>query len=94
MSLNPDVQKKAQAELDAVVGPNRLPSHCDRASLPYVNAVLMESLRWHTVAPFGVPHCAGEDIEYRGYFIPKGSTFLTNVWYVWQSRSVLLCVLG
>lgn len=82
MSLNPDVQKKAQAELDDVVGPNRLPDHRDRESLPYVNAILKESLRWHNAAPFGVPHCAGEDIEYRGYFIPKGTTFLANIWYV------------
>ncbi|TFK82000.1 CyP450 monooxygenase [Polyporus arcularius HHB13444] len=80
MSLNPDVQKRAQAELDAVIGPHRLPDQADRTSLPYVSAVLKESLRWHTVAPFGVPHCNAEDIEYRGYFIPKGTTFIANAW--------------
>ncbi|RPD62902.1 CyP450 monooxygenase [Lentinus tigrinus ALCF2SS1-6] len=80
MSLNRDVQKKAQVELDSVVGPHRLPEYRDRASLPYVDAVLKESLRWHNVAPFGLLHCAGEDVEYRGYFIPKGTTFMSNVW--------------
>ncbi|KAI0693303.1 cytochrome P450 [Cerioporus squamosus] len=78
LSLNPDVQKRAQAELDSVVGPNRLPDHRDRAMLPYVSAVLKESLRWHNVAPLGMPHCSTEDIEYRGYFIPKGTTFMAN----------------
>ncbi|RDX53567.1 cytochrome P450 [Lentinus brumalis] len=63
MSLNSDVQKRAQAELDVVIGPHRLPDQADRASLPYVSAVLKESLRWHNVAPFGVPHCNAEDIE-------------------------------
>ncbi|KAI0693302.1 cytochrome P450 [Cerioporus squamosus] len=80
LSLNPDVQKRAQAELDSVVGPNRLPDHRDRAMLPYVSAVLKESLRWHNVAPLGMPHCSTEDIEYRGYFIPKGTTFMANTW--------------
>ena len=80
MSLFPEAQKKAQAELDSVVGPHRLPSYRDRASLPYVNAVLKESLRWHNVAPTVLPHSAGEDIEYRGYFIPKGTTLIANVW--------------
>ena len=40
MALYPDVQKKAQAEIDAVVGPNRLPDFHDRSSLPYINAVV------------------------------------------------------
>ncbi|KAG5220605.1 cytochrome P450 [Salix suchowensis] len=47
----PEVQKKAQAELDAVVGPNRLPTFQDRPNLPYMNAVALEALRWHSVAP-------------------------------------------
>ena len=53
MALNPDVQKKAQAELDAVVGPNRFPDFDDRPSLPYINAIVKESMRWHLVAPLG-----------------------------------------
>jgi cytochrome P450 len=51
MTLFPDVQKKAQAELDAVVGPDRLPSFADQDSLPYVGALVKEALRWHAVAP-------------------------------------------
>ena len=53
MALYPEVQKKAQAEIDAVVGPYRLPDFNDRPSLPYINAVVKESLRWNVVAPLG-----------------------------------------
>ncbi|KAI0330737.1 cytochrome P450 [Cubamyces sp. BRFM 1775] len=80
MLLHPEVQKRAQEELDIVVGPDRLPQFTDRASLPYVNAVVKEALRWHNITPFGVPHsCTAED-EYRGWRMPKGATVMVNVW--------------
>ena len=82
MSLNPDVQKKAQAELDLVVGPDRLPDHNDKPMLPYVNAILKEALRWHTVLPISLPHQTTEDIVYDGYFIPSGTLLIANTWYV------------
>ena len=53
MVLYPEVQKKAQAEIDAVVGPNRLPDFHDRPCLPYINAVVKESSRWNLVGPLG-----------------------------------------
>jgi cytochrome P450 len=53
MALYPDVQQKAQAEIDAVVGPNRLPAHDDRESLPYINAMVKETMRWQLVTPLG-----------------------------------------
>jgi cytochrome P450 len=54
MTLFPDAQKKAQAEIDAVVGPARLPSFADRHSLPYTEALVKEVLRWHVVTPVGM----------------------------------------
>ena len=54
MALYPEVQKKAQAEMDAVVGSHRLPDFEDRPSLPYINAIIKESMRWHLVLPLGV----------------------------------------
>jgi cytochrome P450 len=53
MMLFPDVQAKAQAELDAVLGRDRLPDHSDRGDLPYVNSVILETLRWKLVLPTG-----------------------------------------
>jgi cytochrome P450 len=53
MALNPGVQKKAQAELDSVLG-GRLPEFNDRLNLPYVNAVVKESMRWQLVTPLGM----------------------------------------
>ena len=55
MAMYPAVQKKAQAEIDAVVGPSRLPDFDDRSSLPYINALLKESMRWQSVAPLRKP---------------------------------------
>ncbi len=53
----PEVQEKAQAEIDRVVGGNRLPTFSDKDSLPYVFAIYKETLRWHTVVPQGSLEC-------------------------------------
>ncbi|KAG1781056.1 cytochrome P450 [Suillus placidus] len=82
MTLFPDVQKKAQAEIDAVVGTARLPSFADRDSLPYTEALVKEVLRWNVVAPTGIIHCASEDDIHDGYYIPKGSLITPNIWFM------------
>ena len=53
MALYPEVQKKAQAEINSVIGPDRLPDFHDRPSLPYINAMVKESSHWNLVLPFG-----------------------------------------
>lgn len=53
MTLQPEVQKRAQAEIDSVVGLGRLPSFGDRQNLPYVEALVKEVLRWNPVGPLG-----------------------------------------
>ncbi|PIL22693.1 cytochrome P450 [Ganoderma sinense ZZ0214-1] len=82
LSLHPEVQRKARAELDSVVGPNRLPTFADRDALPYVGAIVKELLRWHCVVPLGIAHCSIADDEYGGYFIPEGTTILVNSWAI------------
>ena len=81
MAMHPDVQRKAQDELDRVVGKDRLPTFADRDALPYVSALLKELLRWHVVAPIATPHRTVADDEYNGYHIPAGATIIPNVWY-------------
>jgi cytochrome P450 len=53
MTLFPDVQSKAQEEIDRVIGNDRLPGFADRENLPYVNALQREVFRWQPVAPIG-----------------------------------------
>lgn len=60
--LHPEVMKRAQAQLDAVVGRDRLPSLNDQAQLPYIEAIVKESMRWRTTAPMGLPRRATQVI--------------------------------
>ena len=76
MALFPDVQKRAQAELDRVVGRHRLPEFEDLEHLPYIRATVMETVRWMPVVPAGVPHRSIMDDEYKGFHIPKGTAIV------------------
>ncbi|EAU86764.1 cytochrome P450 [Coprinopsis cinerea okayama7 len=80
MTCYPEVQAKAQKELDRVLGPNALPDFGDEESLPYISAIVKEVLRWQTVTPLAIPHYLTEDDEYNGYFLPKGSVVVGNAW--------------
>ncbi|EIW77084.1 cytochrome P450 [Coniophora puteana RWD-64-598 SS2] len=80
--LHPEAQKLGQQEIDRVVGSHRLPNFEDRASLPYLEAIYRESLRWHPVSPLGVPHSPNADDVYDGYLIPKGSVVFFNNWSI------------
>jgi cytochrome P450 len=53
MCYYPEAQKRAQREIDAVIGSYRLPTFSDRGSLPYVNALIKEVTRWQPVSPIG-----------------------------------------
>ncbi|KAF9457387.1 cytochrome P450 [Collybia nuda] len=77
--LHPDVQLRAQAEIDRIVGPHRLPSFEDQSSLPYISAICRESLRWHVPVPL-TAHATSEDDLYQGYEIPAGTTIVLNIW--------------
>jgi cytochrome P450 len=81
MVLSPDIQRKAQDEIDCKVGSSRLPCFADKSSLPYISCIAWECLRWNPAFPMGLPRCVTEDDEYKGYRIPKGSTVFPNVWY-------------
>ena len=70
MLIYPDIQRKAQAEVDRVVGRDRLPDFSDESSLPYVTALVKEVLRYWTIAPLAIPHRAMQDGMYGDYHIP------------------------
>ncbi|CAI7574648.1 unnamed protein product [Penicillium glandicola] len=88
MTIYPEVQGKAQEEIDRVLGPYQLPTVADRSRLPYVDAVVKEVLRWHPVAPMGLPHASSEDDTWGGYFIPKGSLLMANIWAMTHDPTV------
>ncbi|KAI0071338.1 cytochrome P450 [Panus rudis PR-1116 ss-1] len=88
MVLYPEVQKKAQKELDSVLGIEVLPNFHDRPSLPYIEAVVNETLRWHPVAPLNVAHRLTEDDFYNGYFLKEGSVVVANIWAILHDENV------
>lgn len=88
MMENPNVQKKAQAEIDAVVGTDRLPTWEDIPNLEYANLVVQECYRSNPLSPMGIPHAAVEDDVYNGMYIPKGTIVYQNVWAMMHDQSV------
>ncbi|KDR69689.1 hypothetical protein GALMADRAFT_230616 [Galerina marginata CBS 339.88] len=67
----PHVMRKAQAEIDRVVGRDRLPSFKDKMHLPYTRALVKELLRWRPPGPMGIPRRVAQDDWFDGYLIPK-----------------------
>jgi cytochrome P450 len=88
MAVNPGVQEKAQREIDRVIGRNRLPNFSDRPNMPYLEAIYREVLRSRPPAQLGGPHSLMEDDHYKGYFIPKGTIVLSNIWAMTHDESV------
>jgi cytochrome P450 len=83
MTCFPEVARKAQEELDRVVGRERAPTWSDEPNLPYCRAVIKETLRWRPVAVMGgTPHASIKDDYYDGHFIPAGTTILGNLWAI------------
>ena len=71
MALHPEAQKREQEERGAVMMFERLPQYTDRPSLQYVNAIVKETLRWHSVGPLGIPRNSTNENKYRGWRIRR-----------------------
>ncbi|KAI5831512.1 cytochrome P450 [Schizophyllum commune Tattone D] len=84
---HPEVQAKAKAELNAVVGPGRMPDFADRPRLPYIESIIQETFRFWPVIPIG-PHKVTEDDIYEGMFIPKGSVVIYNAYAMMHDENV------
>ncbi|TRM58959.1 cytochrome P450 [Schizophyllum amplum] len=87
---NPAIQERAQEELDAVLAPGQLPDFTHEDRLPFVTAVVRETLRWVPVAPMGVPHfySGTEPDDYEGYAIPRDSVVFANIWSMVHDETV------
>ncbi|KAF7304880.1 Cytochrome P450 [Mycena kentingensis (nom. inval.)] len=82
---NPMAQREAQEQIDGLLGHSsgrldRLPEFSDADALPWVDAILMESLRWQNVTPIGIPHFLAVADEYGGFHLPANSIVIPNVW--------------
>lgn len=93
---HPEVVKRAQFELDRIIGSGHLPDSDDEPSLPYITTIVKEALRWNDATPMGmfvvsvsnaqykrkcIVGVTTED-EYKGYCLPAGSIVVVNRWYV------------
>ncbi|XP_024527059.1 flavonoid 3'-monooxygenase-like [Selaginella moellendorffii] len=79
---HPRVVSKTQDELDSVVGRARAVQESDLPNLPYIDAIVKESLRLHPAAPLGVPHKNLKPVNLGGYTIPAGCKVLVNIWAI------------
>ncbi|UKZ63824.1 uncharacterized protein TrAtP1_005047 [Trichoderma atroviride] len=76
MALHPEVQQRAQEEIDRVVGPSRLPTWKDHPNLPYTRAIIKELGRFAPLLTFSFPHYSTEEFVYQGYTIPNNTLLL------------------
>lgn len=90
MAMHPTVQAKAQAELDALLGPGPacLPTFTDRAQLPFVSLIVEEAQRWHPVAAMGLPHRTDKEDSIAGYRIPKDAVLMPAMWWYTRDETV------
>ncbi|KAF5695700.1 cytochrome P450 monooxygenase [Fusarium mundagurra] len=80
--MYPHVVTAAQEELDRVVGSDRIPTYADEDNLPYIRAMVKETLRFWPITKPGMNHALTDDDWYDGYFIPKGSVVMLNWWAI------------
>ncbi|KAF4622580.1 hypothetical protein D9613_009398 [Agrocybe pediades] len=86
--LRPELIKRAQRDIDSVTKGMRLPEFDDESQLPFITALVKESLRWEEVLPIAIPHHNSTEDEYKGYRIPAGSIIIPNAWAMLHDERV------
>ncbi|KAG1737540.1 cytochrome P450 [Suillus paluster] len=87
-ALFPEEQAKVQAEFDAVIGRNRVPTFADENSLPLLRAFIAECQRWRPSAAEGLAHQTTKDVIWENYCIPAGTTVFGNHWAISRDPDV------
>ncbi|EMD34420.1 hypothetical protein CERSUDRAFT_140923 [Gelatoporia subvermispora B] len=84
----PEAQARVQAQLDEIIGRDRIPTFADRELLPEVEAFYLEVFRWRPVSVLGFAHKATKDIAWRDYVIPAGTAVLGCHWAISRDPEV------
>ncbi|XP_066307058.1 trans-cinnamate 4-monooxygenase-like [Miscanthus floridulus] len=79
---HPEIQQKLRQELDTVLGPGHQITEPDTLNLPYLQAVIKETLRLRMAIPLLVPHMNLHDAKLGGYDVSAESKVLVNAWYL------------
>ncbi|KAH8556200.1 cytochrome P450 [Umbelopsis sp. PMI_123] len=82
LTNNPEIQDKVYEEINSVVGRDRLPTAEDESNLPYLQCVILETLRLWTPTPLGVPHATSSEDVYNNYVIPAKATVVINAYSI------------
>lgn len=85
---NPDAMSKAKRELEQTIGIGNPIEESDITKLPYLQAMIKETLRLHPPAPFLLPRKAKMDVEILGYFIPQGAQIIINEWAIGRNPNI------
>ncbi|XP_020209422.1 geraniol 8-hydroxylase [Cajanus cajan] len=85
---NPEAMSKVKKELAETIGVGKAVEESDVARLPYLQAVIKESLRMHPPAPLLLPRRAKRDVQVCGYTVPKGAQVLINEWAIGRNPQV------
>jgi len=82
ISSHPEVQARAHAEFDKVIGRDYWPSAEDEQRLPYIRAIVKEVERAHSPFWLATPHFSTEDFVYNGMYIPKNTALILNCYEI------------
>ncbi|KAJ8541160.1 hypothetical protein K7X08_001976 [Anisodus acutangulus] len=85
---NPEILKKARAEIDKIIGQQRLIDESDVPQLHYLKLIIMETLRMHPVVPLLLPHESSKDCTVGGFHVPRGTMLLVNVWAIQNDEKI------
>ncbi|XP_008798387.2 flavonoid 3',5'-hydroxylase 1-like [Phoenix dactylifera] len=88
MLKNPSILRRAQAEMDRVIGRDRKLEESDIPQLPYLQAICKEALRMHPSTPLSLPHFSFDPCEVEGYYIPGNTRLLVNIWAIGRNPDV------
>nr|XP_010932509.1 flavonoid 3',5'-hydroxylase 1 [Elaeis guineensis] len=85
---NRSILKRAQLELDNVIGRDRKLEESDIPKLPYLQAICKEALRMHPSTPLSLPHLSNQACKVDGFYIPEGTRLLVNIWAIGRDPDI------